>query len=223
MQFSGSSQQPSPWADSFPNHDHAHLSITSDESLLILTCLAGPGLPCQGMRKLNSDRKNRIYTIQNSLYYYLHLSIDKPLKSDQVSILNQIYYDVMFKIFNNLPNEQSLMVNKIKLLNTQYQYPYPILIPNINTCYLFHFVDYATDVMMECMQQKIIRCIHAGISDILESKSLVAHLDHNKTWQKITKNYYWPRMYSNITDYIRSYNQYQRSKSVHLWKADAKL
>ena len=54
------------------------------------------------------------------------------------------------------------------------------------------------------MQQEILGGIHVRIADNLESKPMGEHLGQNKTMEKIIKRYYWPRVCSDITEYIRS-------------------
>ena len=94
------------------------------------------------------------------------------------------------------------MVYKIEFSNTQYQYPYPIVMQII---FFIFFPSYTAIVITDCgMQQEMIRGIHVGLGDTLESQSLSAHLGQKEIKEEINKGYYWPRMGSVIVYYIRS-------------------
>ena len=39
------------------------------------------------------------------------------------------------------------------------------------------------------------------------------HLGRDKTYERITRNYYWPKMYKDVKKYINSYDSYQKNKN----------
>ena len=46
----------------------------------------------------------------------------------------------------------------------------------------------------EQMQQDIIKSMHEGLGDTLESTSMGGHAGQNKTRDKITARYFWPKI-----------------------------
>ena len=113
----GSSQQPSSWADFFTKHSKAYLQLPKVNHLQLQ----------QAMLALVFYFKEQEIWIQGTTQYKMAhsiiytLSLIKPLKLKQVSILNKVHNGVMFEIIDNLCYKQSLMINKTELSSTQYQ------------------------------------------------------------------------------------------------------
>ena len=120
-------------------------------------------------------------------------SLIKPLKSEQVSILSQLYNGVTFKIFDNMCYKQSLMVDKIKLLNTQYQYPYPrnyVWSPDVCLIQLktsqFQFTEQDEDISFP--SQKEIICLMQDVRKFVH-KSYVLNISMAQAWQAMNYNF----------------------------------
>ena len=83
---------------------------------------------------------------------------------------------------------------------------------------------YNCQVVTDRTQQlEIIRSIHAGIGSTLQSQSTGGHHGVNKTREKITKRFYWPRVSEDVRDYIRACDACQRAKQINLQKTKSQL
>ena len=64
----------------------------------------------------------------------------------------------------------------------------------------------------EQMQLDIIRSMHEGLGDTLESTSMVGHEGQNKTRDKITARYFWPKITEQVAQYISACPACQKAK-----------
>ena len=64
----------------------------------------------------------------------------------------------------------------------------------------------------EQMQQDIIKSMHEGLGDTLESTSMGGHAGQNKTRDKITAQYFWPKITKQVAQYISACPAYPPPK-----------
>ena len=65
--------------------------------------------------------------------------------------------------------------------------------------------------------------MHEGLGDTLESTSMGGHAGQNKTRDKITARYYWPKITEQVSQYISACPACQKAKFVSLQKTKAEL
>ena len=75
----------------------------------------------------------------------------------------------------------------------------------------------------EQMQRDIIKSMHEGLGDTLESTSMGGHAGQNKTRDKITARYFWPKITEQVAQYISACPACQKAKFVSLQKTNAEL
>ena len=97
---------------------------------------------------------------------------------------------------------------------------------HVNTqlfCHLF-FTDKTVKVITdEQLQQDIIKSMHKGLGDTLESTSMGGYVGQNKTRDKITARYYWPKITEQVAQYISACPACQKAKFISLQKTNAEL
>ena len=75
----------------------------------------------------------------------------------------------------------------------------------------------------EQLQGDIIKIMHEGLGDTLASTSVGGHVGQNKTRDKITARYYWPKIMEQVAQYISACPACQKAKFVSLQKTNAEL
>ena len=75
----------------------------------------------------------------------------------------------------------------------------------------------------EQLQWDIIKSMHKGLGDTLESTSMGGHVGQNKTRDKITAQYFWPKITEQVAQYIPACPACQKAKFVSLQKTNAEL
>ena len=75
----------------------------------------------------------------------------------------------------------------------------------------------------EQMQWDIIKSMHKGLGDTLESTSMGGHAGQNKTRDKITARYFWPKITKQVAQYISACPACQKAKFITLQKTNAEL
>ena len=68
----------------------------------------------------------------------------------------------------------------------------------------------------EQLQRAIIKSMHEGLGDTLESTSMGGHAGQNKTRDTITARYYWPKITEQVAQYISACPACQKAKFVSL-------
>ena len=88
----------------------------------------------------------------------------------------------------------------------------------------FIIIEYPVAVITDqSLQLEIMQSIHSGDGETKQVQSTGGHLGQNKTCEKVTKRYYWPRVTQDVTNFINSCHKCQVAKEVHLQKANTKL
>ena len=84
--------------------------------------------------------------------------------------------------------------------------------------------EYPVEVITnQSLQLEIMQSIHSGVGETKQVQSTGGHLRQNKTCERVTKRYYWPRVTQDVANFINSCHKCQVAKEVHLQKANAKL
>ena len=76
---------------------------------------------------------------------------------------------------------------------------------HVNTQLFYHlfFIGKTVKVITdEQLQQDIIKSMHKGLGDTLESTPMGGHARQNKTRDKITARYFWPKITEQVAQYI---------------------
>ena len=68
----------------------------------------------------------------------------------------------------------------------------------------------------EQLQWDIIKSMHKGIGDTLESTSMGGHVGQKKTRDKITARYFWPKIIEQVAQYISACPACQKAKFISL-------
>ncbi|CAK9290314.1 unnamed protein product [Gordionus sp. m RMFG-2023] len=66
-------------------------------------------------------------------------------------------------------------------------------------------------IMEEEEKQRVISIIHQGSDISLESKAIGAHLGINKTQLKLSERYWWPKLFQDTIDFIKSCDRCQKA------------
>ena len=70
---------------------------------------------------------------------------------------------------------------------------------------------------------RLCKAFHSAVGETKQVQSTGGHLRQNKTCERVTKRYYWPRVTQDVTNFINFSHKCQVVKQVHLQKANAKL
>ena len=65
--------------------------------------------------------------------------------------------------------------------------------------------------------------MYKGLGDTLESTSMGGHAGQNKTRDKITTRYFWPKITEQVAKYISACPTCQKAKFISLQKTNAEL
>ena len=89
---------------------------------------------------------------------------------------------------------------------------------------IFIFPVYPVEVITDPdLQLEIIQSIHSGIGPSLQAKSTGGHQGINRTRERITKRYFWPRIKDDVGDLINRCHKCQVAKKTNLQKATAEM
>ena len=75
----------------------------------------------------------------------------------------------------------------------------------------------------EQLQWDIIKSMHEGLGDTLESTSMGGHVGQNKPRDKITARYYWPKIMEQVAQYMSACPACQKAKFISLQKTNTEL
>ena len=90
---------------------------------------------------------------------------------------------------------------------------------NTQLFYRLFFTGQTVQVITdEQMQRDIIKSMHEGLGDTLESTSMGGHAGQNKTRDKITARYFWPKITEQVAQYISACPACQKAKFISLQK-----
>ena len=59
----------------------------------------------------------------------------------------------------------------------------------------------------------MMKSVHEGIGEMLEAQSLGAHLGRDKTTEKLIEKYWWPSIWNEIEEYVRTCERCQKNSS----------
>ena len=66
--------------------------------------------------------------------------------------------------------------------------------------------DGETKIVVESEEKRqlLVKCMHEGVGENIESVSLGGHLGRDSTISKMTPKYFWPKMWNDIDKYIKN-------------------